>query len=93
MKVTVDFCGGATPTTVTVDGDLDVRAGPEFTQLVMGLHDILGPDVRYDLAGLVARDDAGRAALAMVVHEFREYGPLVTLPEPGAAAEGPTPGR
>ncbi len=80
MRLTMTFGENGNATTIVVSGELDVVAANEFTHIVLGLHDIAGAEVSYDFADVRVCDDAGRSAMAMVAHTFREYGPAVRLP-------------
>ncbi|WP_324650424.1 hypothetical protein [Georgenia sp. H159] len=76
MRLTMRFGENGAPTTIVLAGDLDVAAANEFTHIVLGLHDIVGVDVAYDFRAVRVRDGAGRSAIAMVAHTFREFGPV-----------------
>jgi hypothetical protein len=67
-------------TVVVADGVLDVSVSNEFSQLVFGLHDILGGGADYDFRTAVVGDEAGRSTLAMIVHKFREFDRRIMLP-------------
>jgi hypothetical protein len=91
MDVVLSLGGSGAPTTVVVSGVLDVTTTSEFSQLIFGLHDILGPDAGYDFRPTLVGDEAGRSTLALIAHKFREFGRSVELP-PGLEVAAPLVG-
>lgn len=81
IDVKLSLGGSGSPTTVVVTGGLGVEAMSEFSQVVMGLHHIVGSEAVYDFRGVAAADDAARATLTIVARKFREFGHHVQPPE------------
>lgn len=80
MEMTVSFGDHHAAATITVVGDLDVETASTFGRLVLGMHEMLGSEATYDFSGVVVRDDAARSTLELIAHDFREFGPCVTMP-------------
>jgi hypothetical protein len=76
-------------TVVVADGVLDVTVTNQFSQLVFGLHDILGGGAAYDFRATVVGDEAGLSTLAMIAHKFREFDRQIVLP--GGVSVGTEP--
>jgi hypothetical protein len=80
VDVKLSLGGVHAATVVEVSGGLGVDTTTEFSQIVMGLHDIVGSGALFDFTGLDVSDSAGRSTLSMVAHKFREFGHSVQLP-------------
>jgi hypothetical protein len=80
VDVRLSLARAGAATVVEVSGGLDVDTTTEFSQIVMGLHDIVGSGAVFDFTGVAVSDGAGRSTLSMVAHKFREFGHTVQLP-------------
>jgi hypothetical protein len=80
MDITVSWGRSVTPI-VVVSGELDVETTPEFSQVIMALHDVVSSEAVYDFTRVFARDDPARSTLNMVTHKFREFGRCVRMPD------------